>query len=161
MKLSKKGRYAVTAMMDLAFQSAKGPVTLTSISVGQEISMSYMEQLFARLRKAGLVKGTRGPGGGYRLSRAPGQITIAEILKAVDDSVEAINTGMNAFEEHNDLSHALWNQLSTRIFAFLDNITLADLLEGTEIGGALAAMMSTKSADTASKPAASSEKVAD
>lgn len=145
MKLSKKGRYAVTAMMDLAFQSAKGPVTLTSISVGQEISMSYMEQLFARLRKAGLVKGTRGPGGGYRLSRAPGQITIAEILKAVDDSIEAINSSKSEAVDLNDLSHVLWNQLSSRIFSFLDNITLADLLEGTEIGDAIAAAIGTSS----------------
>lgn len=145
MKLSKKGRYAVTAMMDLAFQSAKGPVTLTSISVGQEISMSYMEQLFARLRKAGLVKGTRGPGGGYRLSRAPGQITIAEILKAVDDSIEAINSHKGEVANLDDLSHALWNQLSSRIFTFLDNITLADLLEGTEIGDAIAAAIGTSS----------------
>lgn len=141
MKLSKKGRYAVTAMMDLALQSAKGPVTLTSISIGQEISMSYMEQLFARLRKQGLVKGTRGPGGGYRLSRAPGQITIAEILKAVDDSIEAVQSSKANPEDANDLSHALWNQLSSRIFDFLDNITLADLLEGTEMGDAIAAMM--------------------
>lgn len=145
MKLSKKGRYAVTAMMDLAFQSAKGPVTLTSISVGQEISMSYMEQLFARLRKAGLVKGTRGPGGGYRLSRAPGQITIAEILKAVDDSVEAINSSKTEAMDLDDLSHVLWNQLSARIFSFLDNITLADLLEGTEIGDAIASAIGTSS----------------
>lgn len=133
MKLSKKGRYAVTAIMDLVLKAPYGPVTLNSISVSQEISMSYMEQLFAKLRKSGLVKGTRGPGGGYRLARAPEQITIAEVLKAVDDSMESLN---NEERKISDLSHMLWDELSKKVYKYLENITIQELLDQTALANA-------------------------
>ncbi|MEW5756206.1 MAG: Rrf2 family transcriptional regulator [Pseudomonadota bacterium] len=135
MKLSKKGRYAVTAIMDLVLKAPYGPVTLNSISVSQEISMSYMEQLFAKLRKSGLVKGTRGPGGGYRLARPPEQITVAEILKAVDDSVESLN---NDDRKVSDLSHMLWDELSKKVFKYLENITIQELLDQTALANTAA-----------------------
>lgn len=130
MKLSKKGRYAVTAIMDLVLKAPYGPTTLNNISVSQEISMSYMEQLFARLRRCGLVKGTRGPGGGYRLARAPSEITIAEILEAVDDGSEGLTSPA---KQVNDLSHMLWDELSDRVFEFLKGITIQDLLESSSL----------------------------
>ncbi|OGT21682.1 MAG: hypothetical protein A2V90_00370 [Gammaproteobacteria bacterium RBG_16_57_12] len=123
MKLSKKGRYAVTAMMDLALHSQEGPFTLANISFSQEISVSYMEQLFAMLRKHNLVIGTRGPGGGYRLAKSPEQITIAEILCAVEDGVSDMQSESEALP-----SHALWNKLSTKIYDFLNDLTLAEFI---------------------------------
>ncbi len=126
MKLSKKGRYAVTAIMDLVLKAPFGPITLNNISVSQEISMSYMEQLFARLRKHGLVQGTRGPGGGYRLARDPQEITIAQVLEAVDDDIQALNNGKKNIS---DLSHLLWDELSRKVANYLDSITIQDLLD--------------------------------
>ena len=126
MKLSKKGRYAVTAIMDLVLKSPFGPTTLNNISVSQEISMSYMEQLFARLRKHGLVQGTRGPGGGYRLARSPEEITIAQVLEAVDDDVEALNSHK---KDINDLSHLMWDELSRKVANYMGSITVQDLLD--------------------------------
>ena len=126
MKLSKKGRYAVTAIMDLVLKAPFGPTTLNNISVSKEISMSYMEQLFARLRKHGLVQGTRGPGGGYRLAREPNEITIAQVLEAVDDDAKALNSNS---DEINDLSHLLWDELSRKVSHYLESITVQDLLD--------------------------------
>jgi len=126
MKLSKKGRYAVTAIMDLVLKAPFGPTTLNNISVSQEISMSYMEQLFARLRKSGLVQGTRGPGGGYRLARAPHEITIAQVLEAVDDDSRALENNKKSV---NDLSHLLWDELSRKVSHYLESITVQDLLD--------------------------------
>ena len=126
MKLSKKGRYAVTAIMDLVLKSPFGPTTLNNISVSQEISMSYMEQLFARLRKHGLVQGTRGPGGGYRLARNPDEITIAQVLEAVDDDAQALNGHK---KDINDLSHLMWDELSSKVANYLGSITVQDLLD--------------------------------
>jgi len=130
MKLSKKGRYAVTAIMDLVLKAPYGPTTLNNISVSQEISMSYMEQLFARLRKHGLVQGTRGPGGGYRLARSPQEISIADILRAVDDDEDALKSHGR---DVNDMSHTLWSELSRRVANYLDSITIQDLLEQSAI----------------------------
>ncbi len=126
MKLSKKGRYAVTAIMDLVLKAPFGPTTLNNISVSKEISMSYMEQLFARLRKHELVHGTRGPGGGYRLARPPQEITIAQVLEAVDDDANALN---NSNKNVNDLSHLLWDELSRKVSHYLGSITIQDLLD--------------------------------
>ncbi len=126
MKLSKKGRYAVTAIMDLVLKAPFGPTTLNNISVSQEISMSYMEQLFARLRKHDLVQGTRGPGGGYRLARPANEITIAQVLEAVDDDANALNNGNKSVT---DLSHLLWDELSRKVALYLDSITIQDLLD--------------------------------
>ncbi|RMG31252.1 MAG: Rrf2 family transcriptional regulator [Gammaproteobacteria bacterium] len=130
MRLSTKGRYAVTAMMDLALREGDGPVTLAEISRCQGISLSYLEQLFARLRRQGLVVGTRGPGGGYRLSRPAGEITVAEIIDAVDEQVDATLCGgrENCHDGDPCLTHELWMELSRQIHGYLSSINLADFL---------------------------------
>lgn len=130
MKLSTKGRYAVTAMLDLAIQQRRGPVTLADISECQKISLSYLEQLFAKLRRSGLVEGVRGPGGGYRLAMEPGEITIAEIVSAVDESVDATKcAGKGDCEDgQRCLTHELWEDLSAQIHQFLSGITLEEFL---------------------------------
>jgi Rrf2 family transcriptional regulator, iron-sulfur cluster assembly transcription factor len=129
MKLSTKGRYAITAMMELALRHKQGPVTLADISVEQSISVSYLEQLFAQLRKHGLVTGLRGPGGGYCLRRPASEISIAEILRAVDESLEAVahadSTAHTADLHARGESLLLWDQLSHQIYDYLDNISLA------------------------------------
>lgn len=129
MKLSTKGRYAVTAMMDLALHETRGPVTLADISRCQGISLSYLEQLFAGLRRRGLVSGVRGPGGGYRLARPAGEITVADVIVAVDENVDATRCRgrENCQNGERCLTHDLWSELSARIYSFLDGITLADL----------------------------------
>ena len=135
MKLSSKGRYAVTAMMDLAIFDKMGPVTLADISQGQGISLSYLEQLFAKLRKSGLVEGVRGPGGGYRLSRSSDQITVAQIIDAVDERVDATRCGgkENCQDGERCLTHELWNDLSDRLYRFLDSITLSQFTNRPEV----------------------------
>lgn len=131
MKLTTKGRYAVTAMLDLALHGLKGPVTLGDISQRQGISVSYLEQLFARLRKNGLVESTRGPGGGYRLSRDGGEIAVAEVIAAVDERVDATRCGgmANCQDDQQCLTHELWMDLSDQIQRFLSSITLKHLVE--------------------------------
>lgn len=126
MRLSTRGRYAVTAMMDLALHNQVGPVTLADISTCQDISLSYLEQLFAKLRQANLVKGVRGPGGGYRLARPATEITVADIITAVDEQVDATRCQgrENCHGGKRCLTHELWTDLSDQIFQFLDNITL-------------------------------------
>jgi len=130
MKLSTKGRYAVTAMIDLALHDRRGPVTLGDISECQGISLSYLEQLFAKLRKQGLVEGVRGPGGGYRLGRPSSQITIADIITAVDEKLDATRCqGQgNCKKGERCLTHQLWHDLSQRLYNFLDDITLAQFV---------------------------------
>ncbi len=131
MRLSTKGRYAVTAMLDLALHHDVGPVALTDIAETQHISVSYLEQLFARLRKNGLVEGMRGPGGGYRLSRPAGEITIAQVIAAVDEQIDM--TRCAGKEDCQDgekcLTHELWVDLSKQLYAFLDGITLGDMVQ--------------------------------
>lgn len=135
MKLSTKGRYAVTAMLDLAIHDHEGPVTLADISQCQGISLSYLEQLFAKLRKEGLVEGVRGPGGGYRLGKPAGQISIAQIIVAVDENIDA--TRCKGSEDCHGgakcLTHHLWADLSDRLYAFLDELTLASFIKRPEI----------------------------
>jgi Rrf2 family iron-sulfur cluster assembly transcriptional regulator len=127
MKLSTKGRHAITAMMELALHQKKGPVTLADISTQQSISISYLEQLFARLRQHELVVGMRGPGGGYNLARPANSITIAQVLHAVDDLVKL---GVNPLTEREmPESLMLWRQLSNQVYDYLDGITLADAVE--------------------------------
>ena len=136
MKLSTKGRYAVTAMLELAIHaSGDQRVTLADISEMQGISLSYLEQLFARLRQAGLVKGTRGPGGGYRLGRGLNDITIAQIIQAVDEKMDMTNCEgkENCKDGDRCLTHELWNALSNDIFHFLDSISLGDLVERKDL----------------------------
>ncbi len=126
MRLSTKGRYAVTAMMDLALHADQGPVTLAEISGAQGISLSYLEQLFARLRRSGLVSGVRGPGGGYRLAKPANEITVANIITAVDENVDATRCkgGADCHDGERCLTHDLWMDLSRQIYEFLDGITL-------------------------------------
>jgi len=131
MKLSTKGRYAVTAMMDIAIHDKFGPVTLAEISQCQGISLSYLEQLFAKLRKRGLVEGVRGPGGGYRLAKAASDITVADIISAVDEKMDATRCAgrQDCYEGRRCLTHDLWTDLSRQIFSFLSEITLAQFVE--------------------------------
>ncbi|SFD22750.1 transcriptional regulator, BadM/Rrf2 family [Thiohalospira halophila DSM 15071] len=126
MRLSTKGRYAVTAMMDLAIHEDSGPVTLADISLCQDISLSYLEQLMSQLRRNDLVRGMRGPGGGYSLARPASEISVAEIISAVDEPLEATRCGgeENCQEGERCLTHELWNDLSHRLYEFLDGITL-------------------------------------
>lgn len=135
MRLSTKGRYAVTAMLDLAIHDKLGPVTLADISQCQGISLSYLEQLFAKLRKRGLVEGVRGPGGGYRLARPSSDITVAEIITAVDEKVDATRCAgrEDCREGHRCLTHELWSDLSHQIFSFLEGITLEHFVERPKV----------------------------
>ncbi len=131
MRLTTKGRYAVTAMLDLAFHSQKRPVTLTEIAARQTISLSYLEQLFARLRRAGMVKGVRGPGGGYTLCRHASEINIADIIQAVDEPIDSTKCGGEANCQNHKacLTHDLWMGLSQQISSYLQGISLGELLE--------------------------------
>ncbi|WJW76020.1 Rrf2 family transcriptional regulator [Thiohalobacter sp. IOR34] len=130
MKLSTKGRYAITALIELALHHKQGPVTLADISVEQSISVSYLEQLFAQLRKHGLVTGLRGPGGGYCLRRPPSEISVAEILRAVDESIASAAHTPAAEDSSGERppSLRLWDKLSHRIYDYLDSISLADVV---------------------------------
>ena len=130
MRLTTKGRYAVTAMLDLAIHDRSGPVTLADIAQRQGISLSYLEQLFAQLRRRGLVNSTRGPGGGYQLGRDPEAIAIADVIRAVDESVDATRCGgkENCQGQERCLTHDLWEDLSQQIYEFLDRIHLAQLV---------------------------------
>jgi Rrf2 family iron-sulfur cluster assembly transcriptional regulator len=129
MKLTTKGRYAVTAMLDLALHNPHGPITLADISYRQGISLSYLEQLFARLRKQGLVASTRGPGGGYSLSRPAEAIYVGEVITAVDERMDTTRCGgmQNCQNDQPCLTHDLWADLSRQIQDFLNGISLADL----------------------------------
>ncbi len=130
MRLTTRGRYAVTAMLDLALHDKAGPVSLSEIAERQEISLSYLEQLFSRLRKRGLVDGTRGPGGGYRLLKSVESISVADVIDAVDETVDATRCGgqRNCQGEHSCLTHDLWADLSTQIREFLGNVSLHQLV---------------------------------
>jgi len=134
MRLTTKGRYAVTAMLDLAINHNDESVTLRNIAENQKISLSYLEQLFAKLRKQDLVKGMRGPGGGYRLARSADEITIAEIIHAVDEPMEFTDChGLeNCKGGERCLSHHLWVQLTDQLEGFLSNIYLGALMRESE-----------------------------
>jgi Rrf2 family transcriptional regulator, iron-sulfur cluster assembly transcription factor len=129
-KLTTKGRYAVTAMLDLALHSGSGPITLADIARRQGISLSYLEQLFARLRRRDLVSSVRGPGGGYMLSREADGISVAEVITAVDESVDTTRCGgaQNCQDNQPCLTHDLWHDLSDRIHEYLSCISLHDLV---------------------------------
>ena len=131
MRLTTKGRYAVTAMLDLAIHHDQGPVTLADIARRQGISLSYLEQLFAQLRKRGLVRSSRGPGGGYRLGRAADEIAVVEVIGAVDESVDATRCrGLeNCQGDARCLTHDLWQDLSKQIHDFLGSIDLGQLID--------------------------------
>jgi len=131
MRLTTKGRYAVTAMLDLALHDRVGPVPLGDIACRQGISLSYLEQLFGQLRKRGLVHSSRGPGGGYRLGRPASHIAVVDVITAVDETVDATRCGgaENCQGEQRCLTHDLWNDLSRQIHDFLAGIDLAQLVE--------------------------------
>lgn len=136
MRLTSKGLYAVTAMLDVALHSHEGPVPLADISERQGISLSYLEQLFSRLRKNELVSSVRGPGGGYLLARGAGEIFIAQVISAVDESVDATRCqGTREGCQGGDrcLTHALWRDLSDRITDFLSSISLEELVNHKEV----------------------------
>jgi Rrf2 family iron-sulfur cluster assembly transcriptional regulator len=142
MRLTTKGRYAVTAMLDLALNAQEKPITLADISQRQGISLSYLEQLFSRMRKNGLVASARGPGGGYRLSRDANDINIAQIIEAVDEKV-SLNRCEGRGDCHNGgpcLTHELWCNLSDQIYSFLNGISLGDLVEEQHVKDVAARM---------------------
>ena len=130
MRLTTKGRYAVTAMLDLAIHHGEGPITLADIAQRQGISLSYLEQLFSRLRKRNLVSSVRGPGGGYTLGREAANIFVAQVISAVDENVDTTRCGgaHNCQDNQQCLTHDLWQDLSTRIFEYLNRISLQDLM---------------------------------
>ena len=131
MKLTTKGRYAVTAMLDLALHYDKGSVTLADIARRQGISLSYLEQLFAKLRRSGLVESVRGPGGGYNLAKVPGEISVAQIILAINENIDATRCGgeRNCQGDEPCLTHQLWEDLSGQIYEFLSGITLGELVQ--------------------------------
>ncbi len=136
MRLTTKGRYAVTAMMDLALhESSRHRVVLKTIAEHQVISVTYLEQLFAKLRDRGLVIGVRGPGGGYRLTRPASEISVYEIISAVDESVDVTRCHgrKNCQDGEICLTHELWTQLSEQISSFLDNLSLADIVQSERV----------------------------
>lgn len=130
MRLTTKGRFAVTAMIDLALRDGQGPVTLADISERQKISLSYLEQLFGRLRRQGLVNSTRGPGGGYTLAKKTADVSVADVILAVDEPIDATQCGgkENCHDDRKCLTHDLWTRLNTHIFDYLQAVTLAQLV---------------------------------
>ncbi|MCL7930892.1 Fe-S cluster assembly transcriptional regulator IscR [Halomonas llamarensis] len=135
MRLTTKGRYAVTAMLDLALNADASPTSLGDISQRQGISLSYLEQLFARLRRAGLVKSVRGPGGGYFLAQTPSDISVSQVIDAVNETVDATRCqGLSDCQEGDTcLTHHLWCELSGQIRQFLDDVTLAQLMQRGDV----------------------------
>jgi Rrf2 family iron-sulfur cluster assembly transcriptional regulator len=130
MRLTTKGRFAVTAMVDLALRQNRGPVTLAAISERQHISLSYLEQLFGKLRRAALVSSVRGPGGGYNLAQPPAAITVADIVTAVDEPMDATQCGgkENCHDEKRCMTHDLWATLNEKMHEYLSSVSLADLV---------------------------------
>jgi Rrf2 family iron-sulfur cluster assembly transcriptional regulator len=131
MRLTTKGRFAVTAMIDLAMRDGGGPVTLAGISERQKISLSYLEQLFGKLRRHALVESVRGPGGGYCLARNMDKVSVADIIVAVDEPIDATLCGgkENCHDDHRCMTHDLWTELNRHVFDFLDSVTLHDLVQ--------------------------------
>ena len=134
MKLSTKGRYAMVALADMALRPQEELVTLGDISKRQDISLPYLEQLFVKLRRAGLVEAVRGPGGGYRLARSPSEIRISEVMEAVEETVDALHTGAGANggvsgSRAQSLTNRLWEGLSAHVYVFLHQMRLSDVIE--------------------------------
>jgi Rrf2 family iron-sulfur cluster assembly transcriptional regulator len=130
MRLTTKGRFAVTAMVDLAMRQTRGPVTLAAISERQHISLSYLEQLFGKLRRGKLVTSVRGPGGGYNLAKPTAQITVADIISAVDEPIDATQCGgkENCNDDRRCITHDLWATLNEKMNEYLTSVTLADVV---------------------------------
>lgn len=138
MRLTTKGRFAVTAMLDIALYEADKPVTLAGISERQSISLSYLEQLFSRLRKQGLVSSVRGPGGGYRIAKAHHEISVSDIITAVDEQIDATQCGgnENCHDEGRCMTHELWASLNGKILEYLSGVSLADMVNMQRKNGA-------------------------
>ena len=134
MRLTTKGRFAVTAMIDVAMHATDAPVTLAGVSERQKISLSYLEQLFGKLRRHGLVASVRGPGGGYRLARSAGAVSVADVILAVDEPIDATKCGgkENCLDDRRCMTHELWAGLNTHIFAYLRSVTLEELVRQQE-----------------------------
>lgn len=134
MRLTTKGRFAVTAMLDLALRQQCGPVTLAGISERQQISLSYLEQLFGKLRRAGIVESVRGPGGGYCLAKEARALSVADIILAVDEALDATQCGgrEDCLDQHRCMTHDLWSDLNATIYAYLSSISLAELVAQQE-----------------------------
>lgn len=132
MRLTTKGRFAVTAMIDLAMRCADGPVALAGISERQKISLSYLEQLFGKLRRHGLVDSVRGPGGGYCLARPTNELTVTDIIRAVDEQLDATQCGgrENCQDDARCMTHELWATLNDKMYEYLSSVKLAELIEG-------------------------------
>ena len=130
MRLTTKGRFAVTAMIDVAMHGNNGPVTLAAVSERQRISLSYLEQLFGKLRRSGLVDSVRGPGGGYNLAKPGETVSVADIILAVDEPIDATQCGgrENCHDDRRCMTHDLWAGLNEHIFSFLSGVSLADLV---------------------------------
>lgn len=131
MRLTTKGRFAVTAMIDLALNGEDGPVALAGISERQAISLSYLEQLFGKLRRYKLVESVRGPGGGYNIARAVDAVSVADIIRAVDEPLDATQCGgrENCQDEHRCMTHELWSTLNAKMYEYLASVSLATLVE--------------------------------
>jgi Rrf2 family iron-sulfur cluster assembly transcriptional regulator len=131
MRLTTKGRFAVTAMIDLALRGEDGPVALASVSERQKISLSYLEQLFGKLRRFNLVDSVRGPGGGYCIARPLSQVTVADIIRAVDEQLDATQCGgrENCHDEHRCMTHDLWSTLNSKMYDYLASVTLGELVD--------------------------------
>lgn len=144
MRLSSKSRYAVTSLLDVAMHSGQGPVSLADISRRQNVSLSYLEQLFSKMRKDDLVSSKRGPGGGYLLSRKPEEISVSTIVLSVDEALKVTNKdaflGGEAFEPC--LTEKLWDELSDEISNYLSNISLAAIIDQEQ--GVIDRLMSSK-----------------
>ena len=133
MRLSTKSRYAVTSLLDLVMHSEHGPVSLADISVRQGISLSYLEQLFAKMRRNKLVISTRGPGGGYSLGSSPDQVCIADVINAVDEEIQVADVVDGATSYEPCLTEQLWEELSSEIENYLTTISLADMMQNDEV----------------------------
>lgn len=131
MRLTTKGRFAVTAMLDLALHAQDGPVTLANVSARQKISLSYLEQLFSKLRRASLVDSVRGPGGGYNLGRPAGQLSVADIIIAVEEPIDSrqCEGRVNCLGDRRCMTHDLWENLNTTVINYLEGVTLSQLVE--------------------------------
>ena len=131
MRLTTKGRFAVTAMLDLALNSSRGPVTLAGISERQKISLSYLEQLFGKLRRRSLVESVRGPGGGYNLARKPSELSVADIIRAVEEPIDSTQCGgrEDCLDKGRCMTHDLWESLNVTVFDFLSGVKLSQLVE--------------------------------
>ena len=134
MRLTTKGRFAVTAMMDVAMHGGSGPVTLAAVSSLQRISLSYLEQLFGKLRRSGLVESVRGPGGGYNLAKPQDNLSVADIILAVDEPIDATQCAgkENCLDDRRCMTHDLWAALNDHIFTFLSGVTLAQLVKAQQ-----------------------------